>query len=94
MEAAEEERTGVLVLRAWVEGTGDHGLRVRITRMMRTIQGTTVEPVSSASATVDGVCATVRAWLEELVEGQQSCSRRISSECWSVSEGGGQIRDA
>jgi hypothetical protein len=27
--------------------------------------------VSSASATVDGVCATVRAWLEELVDGPQ-----------------------
>ena len=66
MGAAEEERTEVLVLRAWVESTGDQCLRVRITRMARPIQGATVEPVS-ASATVDGVCATVRAWLEELV---------------------------
>ena len=69
MGAAEEERTEVLVLRAWVEGSGTQRLRVRITRMTRPIQGARVEPVSTASATVDGVCATVRAWLEELVEG-------------------------
>jgi hypothetical protein len=69
MAAAEEERTEVLVLRAWVEGSGDQGLRVRITRMARPIQGATVEPMRTSSATVDGVCATVRAWLEELMDG-------------------------
>jgi hypothetical protein len=74
MEATEEERTGVLVLRAWVQGAGDQGLRVRITQVTPTIQGAAVEPVSSASATVDGVCATVRAWLEELVDGRQPWS--------------------
>jgi hypothetical protein len=74
MGAAEEERTEVLMLRAWVEGFGDQRLRVRITRMTRPIQGATVEPVSSASATVDGVCAAVRAWLLELVDGPQPWS--------------------
>ena len=69
MGATEEERTEVLVLRAWVEGAGERGLRVRITRMARPIQGATVESVNSASATVEGVCATVRAWLEELLQG-------------------------
>jgi hypothetical protein len=71
MAAAEKERTEVLVLRAWVEGSGASSLRVRITRMMRPIEGATVEPMSTASATVDGVCATVRAWLEELMDGPQ-----------------------
>jgi hypothetical protein len=69
MDAAEEERTEVLVLRAWVEGSDSQGLRVRITRVTSPIQRAPVEPVSSASATVEGVCATVRAWLEELVHG-------------------------
>jgi hypothetical protein len=68
MGPTEEERTEVLVLRAWVESAGDQRLRVRITRMARPIQGATAEPVSSGSATVDGVCATVRAWLEELLQ--------------------------
>ena len=66
MGLADEERTGTLVLRAWVEGHGEKGLRVRITR---TVQGRTNEPVTSASATIDGVCAIVRAWLEELLGG-------------------------
>lgn len=74
MDAAEEERTEVLVLRAWVEGADDRGLRVRITRLTRPIHGPMVEPVSSASATVDGVCGTVRAWLEELLHGPQPSS--------------------
>lgn len=69
MGAVEDERTEVLVLRAWVEGSGAPCLRVRITRMTRPIQGTTVEPMAVASATVDGVCATVRAWLEGLLDG-------------------------
>jgi hypothetical protein len=69
MGPTEEVRTEVLVLRAWVESTGDQGLRVRITRMARPTEGATTQPVSSASATIDGVCVTVRSWLEELVRG-------------------------
>ena len=63
MERTDRTRTGVLVLRAWVEGDGGRSLRVRVTR---TIHGDTRELVSSAAATVDGACAIVRAWLEEL----------------------------
>jgi riboflavin synthase alpha subunit len=59
-----DERTGILVLRAWVEGDGDHPLRVRITR----VEGRTTEPETSASVTVDGVCAVIRAWLEALLD--------------------------
>lgn len=68
MSPTDEERTEVLVLRAWVEGAGDRGLRVRIIRMARATQESTTEPVSSATTTIDGVCGTVRAWLEELVQ--------------------------
>jgi hypothetical protein len=68
MRAADAERTGVLVLRAWVEGDGEHHLRVRIAR---TIQGRTTESVTSASVTVEGVCTVVRAWLEDLLDEPQ-----------------------
>jgi hypothetical protein len=64
MGTADEERTGVLVLRAWVEANSDNGLRVRITR---TTPGGTTEAVISAAATVDDVCTIVRSWLEELL---------------------------
>ena len=67
METADEERTGVLVLRAWVEADGDNGLRVRITS---TASDGASEVISRASATVDGVCTLVRSWLEELLHGR------------------------
>jgi hypothetical protein len=69
MGTAEQERTEVLVLRAWLEGSGTRSLRVRITRVAQPVPGAAGKPMSTASATVDGVCATVRAWLEELVDG-------------------------
>jgi hypothetical protein len=65
MGTTDAERTGVLVLRAWVEG-GDAGLRVRV---IQSTEGAAAEPASSVSATVDDVCALVRAWLEDLVHG-------------------------
>jgi hypothetical protein len=71
MEVAKEERTGVLVLRAWVEADGDHSLRVRITRITETIHDASVEPMSSTFATVDGACTMVRGWLEDLQRGRQ-----------------------
>ena len=72
MEAGGQQRTAVLVLRAWVEDERDQGLRVRIIRIAPNRMGATTEPVNIASATVDGVCATVRAWLEELMDRPQS----------------------
>jgi hypothetical protein len=56
-------RTGVLVLRAWVEG--EDGLRVRVAW---STHGARAEQSTRASATVDGVCALVRAWLEGLLQ--------------------------
>jgi hypothetical protein len=71
MEAAEEERSGVLVLRAWVEGAAAQGLRVRITRVTGAVDDAIVEPVSSTFATVDDACTMVRVWLQELQQGLQ-----------------------
>jgi hypothetical protein len=68
MGTSSQERTGVLILRAWAEGNEEDGLRVRI---IRSIQGDTTEPVSKAAATVDDVCTVVRSWLEELLHEQE-----------------------
>jgi hypothetical protein len=65
MGTIEEERTEVLLLRAWVETDAESGLRVRIIRL---VHGNQAEPLSTAAATVDGVCATVRWWLEDLLD--------------------------
>jgi len=62
------ERTGVLILRAWVEAGKQPALRVRIIQI---IHGGIVEPMDSSSATIDGVCAEVRGWLQELEHGRR-----------------------
>jgi len=57
------ERSGVLLLRAWLEDGSPRRLRVRIIRLQH--HG---EPSATAAATVEATCAIVRAWLNELVE--------------------------
>ena len=66
------EHTGVVVLRAWVDGGSPGGLRVRIIRVV----GQT-EPTAAAAATVDGAVALVRAWLEGLLESADPGSRPL-----------------
>jgi hypothetical protein len=61
-----EERTGVLVLRAWLERERVDGFRARITATLDLEAGR--ERVLTA-ATPDGVLAIVEAWLEEFVHG-------------------------
>lgn len=63
MGSVDEERTQVMILRAWVEV--GHRLRVRV---MQVTQDQAREPVQGAASTIDGVCALVRAWLERLLD--------------------------
>jgi hypothetical protein len=55
------ERSGFLVVRAWLERSRQDGLRVRVIPMIEGVP----RPVVSAG-TVDDACAIVRHWLEEL----------------------------
>jgi hypothetical protein len=57
------ERSGQLLLRAWVEGESAHGLRVRIICIYPL-----GEPSASVAATVETTCAIVRNWLNELIK--------------------------
>jgi hypothetical protein len=67
MTAEATERTGVLVLRAWIEGDPSTGLRARITQAA---DNAAPEYLVATAATVEDVCAGVRAWLEELMARQ------------------------
>jgi hypothetical protein len=58
------ERTGVLVIRAWIETNGEQRLRARITQ---TIDLEQREQSSTVAATADEVSAAVSQWLETLV---------------------------
>jgi hypothetical protein len=57
------ERSGVLVVRAWIESGASEGLRVRITQIL----GPREELTETTAATVDQTLALVRSWLEELM---------------------------
>jgi hypothetical protein len=54
------ERTGVLVVRAWVEGDTPQAFRARLTRSLDVSSPGEVE---STAASIDEVCEQVRAWL-------------------------------
>jgi hypothetical protein len=60
MNDGDGERIGVLVLHAWVENR--QRLRVRITHVVGRPQ-----PKVTAAANVEGACAIVQEWLEELL---------------------------
>ncbi len=57
------DRTGVLVVRAWIEGKPP-SLRIRIVRTLDISGG---QEESTAAASIDEACAVVRGWLEEFV---------------------------
>jgi hypothetical protein len=59
--AGVRERTGVLVLRAWIEGDPPQ-LKARITQ---TVDVAAREPVSTTASTPEQIFTVVRGWLEE-----------------------------
>lgn len=64
---APAERTGVLVLRVWIETGPGGGLRARITAEKALGSG---ERVSLVLGTVDEVIEIVRSWLHGFVDGE------------------------
>ena len=64
MAALPAERTGLLVIRAWIEANGETRLRARITRMVDVdAQG----QISTVAATPEEITGTVVEWLETLL---------------------------
>jgi hypothetical protein len=62
MNGAQAERTGVLILRAWIEAGEAERLRVRVTQAV----GPTNFP-DTAAETIEDTCALVRHWLDGLL---------------------------
>lgn len=63
------ERSGVLVVRAWIEGACPSGLRARITQAREV---TSAQQIEMTAATIDQVLAIVREWLQSLMEPENS----------------------
>jgi hypothetical protein len=59
------ERTGVLVIRAWIEENGETRLRVRITR---TLDVGRREEISTVAATPEEVTGAVAEWLDSFLQ--------------------------
>jgi hypothetical protein len=68
--ASMRERSGVLVVRAWVEGGTPEGLRARITQSRDL---TSTEQLVTTTAHVDEILSTIRAWLDALLSDQPDC---------------------
>ncbi len=64
MAALPAERTGLLVIRAWIEANGETRLRARITRM---VDVDAQEQISTVAATPEEITGTVVEWLETLL---------------------------
>lgn len=64
---AASERSGVLVVRAWIEGETPQ-LKARISHTIDLVRR---EPESTTASSAEQICAEVRRWLEAL-EGERA----------------------
>ncbi len=65
MSTSPGERTGLLLVRAWIEGDDQSTFRARITQRID-ITGT--EQTVTATATAEETCEAVRRWLERFLD--------------------------
>lgn len=61
MRQPTSDRSGVLILRLWVETNHSAGLRARITQMLDTSR---TEQSVAVAASADDICAIVKDWVE------------------------------
>jgi hypothetical protein len=62
MQGSEEQRTGILIVRAWFDGLRAPRLRIRITSLDHVAR---TNETSVSMDSIDEASATVRAWLEK-----------------------------
>jgi hypothetical protein len=64
MAPRQSVRTGILVVRVWIEADADDGFRARVTR---TLDASVPEQSTVAAASPDETYAVVRSWVEAFV---------------------------
>ena len=72
MPPASAERTGLLVIRVWIEADADDGFRARITRTLDVSARDETVTVAASPADVTGVLVE---WLDEFVSSAQVTER-------------------
>jgi hypothetical protein len=64
MNTTSTDRTGLLILRVWVDGQPSDGLRVRITQ---TFDSSGKEQAVAMAGSSDDACSVVREWIAAFV---------------------------
>lgn len=59
------DRTGVLIVRLWLEASHETRLRARITRSLDSVAGGDFTSVVSSA---DGICDVVKQWVDDFIE--------------------------
>ncbi len=65
MKTPTSDRTGILIVRLWIEGNAREGFRARVTR---TLDSTGHEEEATTAADPEDVYAVVRSWVEAFIE--------------------------
>jgi hypothetical protein len=71
MKIVSPDRTGVLILRLWIEASHKTALRARITQ---TLDSTATEQPVGVAASAENICAVVKQWVQNF---EDSNSRTI-----------------
>jgi hypothetical protein len=64
MKTPSSDRTGLLIVRLWIEGSAREGFRARITQ---TLDSAGTEQAMATAATPEDTYAVVRTWVEAFV---------------------------
>jgi hypothetical protein len=73
MKTQTTDRTGVLILRLWIETNHEIGLRARITQ---TLDSTATEQPLAVAATADDICSIVKKWVQAFEGGDAPVTLR------------------
>lgn len=65
MRTRSSDRTGILIIRVWMEQSAHEGLRARITH---TLDSTDPDQATATAASPEDIYAAVRTWVERFVE--------------------------
>jgi hypothetical protein len=66
MKSQTPDRTGILIVRVWIEGSSDEGFRARITQTLDSAGAE--EATAAAAADPEDVYTAVRTWVEAFVD--------------------------
>jgi hypothetical protein len=62
MEIQSPDRTGMLIVRLWIEAHHERGLRARITQ---TLDATATEQSVAVASSAEDICAVVKGWVDD-----------------------------